>query len=594
MGFLHEAVVFLVAAVIAVSLFKRTGLGSVLGYLVAGIAIGPSGFRFVSEVESVMRFAELGVVLLLFIIGLELQPTRLWQMRGHVFGLGSAQVGLTTVVLAAASLAFGLSPVAALVTGFALSLSSTALAVQVLAEKNQLTTQPGRIAFGILLFQDLAAIPFLALLPLLGTHQEPAQEGSVGLGLLKVLATFAVMVVASRVVLRPVLKAVAALHSQELFTAFALLVVAGTAVIMESIGLSATLGAFSAGVLLADSEYRHELEADIEPFKGLLLGLFFMAVGMSANLSLLAKEPALVLSHVVGLLVVKSLVLFGIGKWRTRSTLGALRLAISTSQGGEFAFVVFGLATSTAALTQDMSQLLVLVVSLSLAVTPLAFAGFERFVAPRLVPKKEEKAFDTLTTEGEPPVVIAGFGRVGQVVGRVLMARRIPFVALDASSDHVDFVRRFGNKVFYGDASRLELLEAAGAAKARLFVLAIDDVEKSIEVAKTVQKHFPHLVLIARARNRQHAYELLALGVTRMMRETFVSSVEMAGDVLALLGMPSGEVARTLATFRSHDEALLMDSFQHRGDVAALQERAKQARAELEKLFEADAQGQPK
>ncbi|MCA3015087.1 MAG: cation:proton antiporter [Myxococcaceae bacterium] len=594
MGFLHEAVVFLIAAVIAVSLFKRTGLGSVLGYLVAGVAIGPSGLRFVSEVESVMRFAELGVVLLLFIIGLELQPSRLWQMRGHVFGLGGAQVGVTTALLSAVALALGQPLVTALVMGFALSLSSTALAVQVLAEKHQLTTQPGRMAFGVLLFQDLAAIPFLAVLPLLGTHGAPAPEGGVGLGLLKVVATFGGMVVASRVVLRPVLKAVAALHSQEVFTAFALLVVAGTAVLMESIGLSATLGAFSAGVLLADSEYRHELEADIEPFKGLLLGLFFMAVGMSANLALLTKQPALVAALVAGLLALKAAVLFAIGWWRLRSTLGALRLAISTSQGGEFAFVVFGLATSTAALTPELSQLLVLVVSLSLAVTPVAFATFERFAAPRLAPKKAHKAFDDLAHDGEPPVVIAGFGRVGQVVGRVLMARRIPFVALDASSEHVDFVRRFGNKVFYGDASRLELLEAAGAAKARLFVLAIDDVEKSVEVAKTVQKHFPHLTLVARARNRQHAYELLALGVTHLMRETFVSSLEMSGDVLGLLGMPGSEVAKTLAAFRSHDEALLMDSFQHRDDVSKLQERAKQARAELEKLFEADAKEPPK
>ncbi|MDP3231885.1 MAG: monovalent cation:proton antiporter-2 (CPA2) family protein [Myxococcales bacterium] len=593
MAFLHDAVIFLVAAVLAVSLFKRTGLGSVLGYLVAGLAIGPSALRFVSDVESVMKFSELGVVLLLFIIGLELQPARLWQMRGHVFGLGGLQVGVTTALLALASLAMGLSPVAALVTGFALSLSSTALAVQVLAEKNQLTSQHGRVAFGILLFQDLAAIPFLALLPLLGTHTEPAQEGGAGLGLLKVLATFGAMGVASRFVLRPVLKAIAALHSQELFTAFALLVVAGNAVLMETIGLSATLGAFSAGVLLADSEYRHELEADIEPFKGLLLGLFFMAVGMSVNLSLLAAKPALVVSLVVGLLLVKSGVLYFIGKRRGGTTLGAVRLAISTSQGGEFAFVVFGLATSTAALTPDMSQLLVLVVGLSLAVTPVAFTLFEKFVAPRLTPKHEAKAFDVLVKEGEIPVVIAGFGRVGQVVGRVLTARHIPFVALDASSDHVDFVRRFGNKVFYGDASRLELLEAAGTANARLFVLAIDDVAKSVDIARTVQKHFPNVTIVARARNRQHAYELLALGVTHLMRETFSSSVEMTGDVLTLLGMPSSEVARTLATFRSHDEQLLMDSFQHRGDVSTLQERAKQARADLERLFEADARQPP-
>lgn len=593
MAFLHDAVIFLIAAVIAVSLFKRTGLGSVLGYLVAGVAIGPSGFRFVSDVDSVMRFSELGVVLLLFIIGLELQPTRLWQMRGHVFTLGGAQVFATTLLLAVpAGLALGLGPLASGVTGFALSLSSTALAVQVLSEKNQLTSQHGRIAFGILLFQDLAAIPFLALLPLLGTHDAPAQEGGAALGVLKVLVTFGTMVVASRFVLRPVLKQVAALHSQELFTALALLVVAGTAVLMESIGLSATLGAFLAGVLLADSEYRHELEADIEPFKGLLLGLFFMAVGMSVNLKLFAAKPAEVVALVAGLLVLKSAVLFAIGRWRAGSTLGALRLAVVTSQGGEFAFVVFGLATSTAALTRDQSELLVLVVGLSLAVTPVAFTLFERFIAPRLVPKKEERAFDVLVHEGEIPVVIAGFGRVGQVVGRVLTARHIPFVALDASSEHVDFVRRFGNKVFYGDASRLELLESAGAAKARLFVLAIDDVEKSVEVAKTVQKHFPQLTIIARARNRQHAYELLALGVTHLMRETFSSSLEMTGDVLRLLGMPSGEVTRTLDTFRSHDEQLLMDSFQHRGDVKTLQQRAQQARTDLEKLFEADASQQ--
>jgi len=593
MGLLHDAVIFLVAAVIAVVLFKRTGLGSVLGYLVAGVAIGPAGFGFVGDVDSVMRFSELGVVLLLFIIGLELQPSRLWQLRGHVFGLGGAQVALTTVLLATGAAAFGLGPVPALVTGFALSLSSTALAVQVLAEKNQLTSQHGRIAFGILLFQDLAAIPFLALLPLLGTHAAPAAEGGFGLGLLKVLATFATMVVASRVVLRPVLKQIAALHSQELFTAFALLVVTGTAVIMESIGLSATLGAFSAGVLLADSEYRHELEADIEPFKGLLLGLFFMAVGMSVKLSLVKAQPLLVVGLVVGLLLVKSAVLFGIGTLRAGSRLGALRLAVSISQGGEFAFVVFGLATSTAALTPEVSQLLVLVVGLSLAVTPVAFTLFEKLLAPRLSPKSVEKAFDALSGEGEIPVVIAGFGRVGQVVGRVLTARRIPFTALDASSAHVDFVRRFGNKVFYGDASRIELLEAAGAARARLLVLAIDDVEKSVQVAKAAQKHFPQLTIIARARNRQHAYELLALGVTHLMRETFASSLEMTGEVLAALGMPTSEVARTLSTFRAHDEQLLMESFQHRSDLKTLQERAVQSRLDLEKLFEADAQRPP-
>ncbi|MBL9039091.1 MAG: cation:proton antiporter [Archangium sp.] len=588
MGALHEAVVFLISAVVAVMLFKRAGLGSVLGYLVAGLVVGPSGFAFVSDVERVSSVAELGVVLLLFIIGLELQPSRLWQMRGHVFGLGGLQVGATTAVLALLGLGFGLSPVAALVTGFALSLSSTALAVQVLAERNQLTAQHGRIAFGILLFQDLAAIPFLALLPLLGAHASPV-EGHTGLGLLRVAVTFGSMVVASRFVLRPVLKQVAALHSQELFTAFALLVVVGTAVVMETIGLSATLGAFVAGVLLADSEYRHELEADIEPFKGLLLGLFFISVGMSVNMSLFIAKPFTVLGLVLGLLLVKGAVLFGIGRRRGGSLLGALRLAVSTSQGGEFAFVVFGLATANAVLPPDVVQLLTLVVSASLAVTPLAFAAFERVLAPRLQPPKPERAFDTVVHEGEIPVVIAGFGRVGQVVGRVLTARHIPFVALDASSEHVDFVRRFGNRVFYGDASRLALLQAAGAAQAKLFVLAIDDMDKSVEVAKVVQKHFPHLTIVARARNRQHAYELLALNIEHVNRETFASSIELTGDVLGLLGLPSSEVLRTMEAFRAHDEHLLKDSFEHRGDMSKLQARAQQARADLEKLFEADA-----
>lgn len=584
MSFIHDAVIFLVAAVIGVALFKRFGLGSVLGYLAAGVVIGPSGFKLVSNVESVMSASELGVVLLLFVIGLELQPQRLWTMRGNVFGVGSVQLGVTTLLFFLIGVVMGLPPLTAFVLGFSFSLSSTALAVQALAERNQLTAAHGRIAFGVLLFQDVAAIPFLAVLPMLA-----GMGGGVSLvGVLKVLGTFAVMIFASRFVLRPALKAIAGLHVPELFTASALLVVVGTALLMEAIGLSATLGAFLAGVLLADSEYRHELEADIAPFKGLLLGLFFMAVGMSVNLSLAAQTPLKVLGLVLGLVAVKALVLFGLGWWKTRDRVAAMRLAISTSQGGEFAFVVVKLATATHLMWTELEQLVVFIVGASLATTPILFALFERFVAPQLAPKKE-RAFDTLEVGDDAPVLIAGFGRVGQVVGRVLSARKIPFVALDASPDHVDFIRRFGNKVFYGDASRLEMLEAAGASKARIFVLAIDDVTASVATAHTVQKHFPHLRIIARARNRQHAYELKSMGINELFRETFVSSIEMTRAVLVQLGMPWSEAHRTMEIFRDLDERLLEDSFHLRGDMQSLQQKANSARTELEKLFEADS-----
>ncbi|MDP2273873.1 MAG: monovalent cation:proton antiporter-2 (CPA2) family protein [Archangium sp.] len=583
MSLIHDAVIFLVAAVIGVALFKRFGLGAVLGYLVAGIAIGPSGLKLVGDVESVMRASELGVVLLLFVIGLELQPTRLWAMRGHVFGLGSVQMGATTAVITIILVLMKLPPVTAFILGFAFSLSSTALAVQALAERNQLAAQHGRIAFGILLFQDVAAIPFLALVPVLAG----ASEGTSWMGLLKVLGTFAVLVVASRVVLRPVLKAIAGLHVPELFTASALLVVAGTALVMELIGLSATLGAFLAGVLLADSEYRHELEADIAPFKGLLLGLFFMSVGMSINLRLAADHPAMMVGLVLGLVLLKGAVLFGIGMWRTKDRLAAIRLAISTSQGGEFAFVVVKLAFDRQLVTTELDHLVVFIVGASLATTPLFFALFERFIAPRLV-TASTRAFDKIDQSDEQPVLIAGFGRVGQVVGRVLSARKIRFVALDASPDHVDFVRRFGNKVFYGDASRLELLEAAGAAKARVFVVAIDDVKASMETVRTVQKHFPHLIIVARARNRQHAYELKAVGVELLFRETFAASVDMTRTVLQQLGLPFSEAHRTMEIFRDLDEKLLAETYVLRGDQASLQKKANTAREELERLFEAD------
>ncbi len=589
MSLLAQALVFLAAAVIAVPLSKRLGLGSVLGYLAAGIAIGPWGMGAIREVESVLHFAELGVVLLLFLIGLELQPSRLWELRRSVFGLGGAQVAATGAVLALAAWAVGLPVSAAVVAGLGLSLSSTAFALQLLGEKNQLATDFGRASFGILLFQDLAVIPLLALLPVLGVPTADAghASGPRWLTLLSVVGVLAGVFVVGRYIIRPVFRIVAKARSQELFTATALLVVIGTALLVSKVGLSMSLGAFLAGVLLADSEYRHELEADIEPFKGLLLGLFFIAVGMSVQLGLLLERPALILALVLGITAVKAALLFAIGKLSLKSTASALSLAIVISQGGEFAFVLFKLSEDFQIMGGATKDLLVVVVSLSMGVTPLWVLLHERWVAPRLK-KKDDRPFD-VAAEEDTPVIIAGFGRVGQVVGRLLRAKRIPFTAMDASPEHIDFIKKFGNKVFYGDASRLDLLRAARADKAKVFVLAVDNMDASMRIAQTVREHFPHLTVFARARNRQHAYALLDAGIPHVMRETFLSSLEMTGEILEALGLTYTDARQATERFRAYDEELLARNYKHAKDVAKLQELAQQSRQELEALFDNDA-----
>jgi glutathione-regulated potassium-efflux system protein KefB len=592
MSFLQQALIFLAAAVVSVPIFKRLGLGSVLGYLAAGMVIGPWGVGLISDVESILHFAELGVVLFLFIIGLELQPSRLWELRKSVFGLGGVQVVATGALLAAVGMALGLKPATALIAGLGLSLSSTAFALQLLAEKNELTTEHGRASFGILLFQDLAVIPLLALLPFLG---EPvAQSTEPGwVSALKVVGVLAGVVLGGRYVLRPVFRFVASLHSQELFTATALLLVVGTALLVSKVGLSMALGAFLAGVLLADSEYRHELEADIEPFKGLLLGLFFIAVGMSVNIGLLSSGPVRVVALVLGLVLAKALVLYALGRWAFKSNEPSLSMAVVISQGGEFAFVLFGLAVGFRVMEKELADLLVVVVSLSMAVTPVLFLVYDRFVRPRFH-KKEQRDFD-VAAEEDHPVIIAGFGRVGQVVGRMLHVKHIGFTALDASPEHIDFLKKFGNtKIYYGDASRLDLLRAARADKAKVFVLAIDDMEASVRTAQTVLQHFPHLTIFARARNRQHTYQLLNLGIKHVMRETYAGSLEMTGDILQELGLTWSESKTALERFREHDEALILSSYVHHQDVKKLTELAKAARQDLQELFEKDEQKQKK
>ncbi|HZI09580.1 MAG TPA: monovalent cation:proton antiporter-2 (CPA2) family protein [Myxococcus sp.] len=588
MSFLHQALVFLAAAVVAVPLFKRLGLGSVLGYLAAGAVIGPWGAKLVSDVENILHISELGVVLLMFVIGLELQPSRLWELRRTVFGMGGAQVLGSGALLTGVCLALGLTPGAAIIAGFGLSLSSTAFALQLLAERNQLTTGYGRLAFGILLFQDLAVIPLLALLPLLGDGGSTSTEPGWLTGL-KVVGVLVGVVLAGRYLMRPVFRAVASFHSQELFTATALLVVVGTASLVSAVGLSMALGAFLAGVLLSESEYRHELEADIEPFKGLLLGLFFIAVGMSVNLGLMVDRPLLITGLVLGLVALKAVVLYAIGRFSLKATEPALSLGVVISQGGEFAFVLFALAVSFKVMDKALAELLVVVVGMSMVTTPLLYAAYERLVRPRFQQKAEKREYD-VAPEEDNPVIIAGFGRVGQIAGRILRLKRIGFTAIDASPEHIDFMKRFGSKIFYGDASRLDLLRAAKADKAKVFVLAIDDMEASLRTAQTVKEHFPHLTIFARARNRVHAYRLLDMGIEHVTRETFASSMEMAEEVLQELGLTYSESHRAMERLREHDEAMLRESARHHKDEKKLVEIAAKARKELESLFEQDEQ----
>ena len=582
---IREALLFLAVVVIAVPLFKRIGLGSVLGYLVAGVLIGPHGFRLIPGVEEVGHLAETGVVLLLFLIGLELQPERLWELRTRVFGVGGAQVLLSGAVLTLAALVLGLSWQAALVAGFGLSLSSTALALQLLGERNQLATPMGQTAFGILLFQDLAVIPLLAVLPLLGPGGGRMDTSWVPLA--KAAGLVILVVLVGRTLLRPAFRLVASARSQEVFTASALLAALGTAVLTSAVGLSPELGAFLAGVLLADSAYRHELEADIEPFRGLLMGLFFVSVGMSVAFELLLQRPLLIAGLVLGMSALKVLTIGGLGRRVLGAWPPAWELGVILGQGGEFAFVLFGLAVSYGIFPAPLRDTLVLVVGLSMALTPLLTLAHDRLLAPRLR-TRDDRPYDR-GVEQDAPVIIAGFGRFGQVVARVLRARGIPFTAMDADPAQIDFLKRFGNQVFYGDASRLDLLRAARADKAQVFVLAIDDVQSSIRTAREVQEHFPHLVIFARARNRAHAYQLLELGITHVIRETFLSSLELTGDILQELGFSSSEARSTLDRFREHDERMLKESFQYQRDEKKLIEIAERSRRELESLFTRDA-----
>ena len=584
---LIQVAVFLAAAAIAAPLGRSLRMGAVLGYLGAGVIIGPyvlGPLYALDDVSKLLHFGEFGVVMLLFVIGLELRPVRLWAMRSAIFGLGAAQLVITSLVIAAIGIAIGLTAAQALFIGLALSMSSTAFALQVLEEKNELTTRHGRLAFSVLLFQDLAAIPLIALVPLfaLGHAETTMDFKSAALAILTILG----VIVVGRFLLSRLYRFVAATGVREAMTASALLTVVGVALIMEAVGLSAALGSFIAGALLADSEYRHQIEADIAPFEGLLLAVFFIAVGMSIDLSVVVAEPLQLIAIVAVLITLKASILYLLGRWWTLDSAAARRLGLVLSQGGEFAFVLFGAGALQGVIEQSTANLLILAVTFSMAATPLLLLIDDK-VEEALRP--EAPPYDT-PAGGEGHVIIAGFGRFGQIVARILRARQIPFTALDSSVEQVDFVRRFGAQIYYGDAGRLDILRAAGADKARAFVLAIDKVDSSLRVAEMVRTRFPDLPIYARARDRTHVHKLMDLGVTIIERETFLAALELTKDLLRGLGLKEAEVRRLVETFKRLDERRLYEDYQYYTDLEKVRANAMSQAKELEELFARDVE----
>jgi glutathione-regulated potassium-efflux system protein KefB len=583
-SFLLQLIVFLAAAAVAAPLGRLCQIGSVLGYLLAGIVISTTGLSaMVGNPEDLRHTAELGVAMFLFLIGLELRPRRLWAMRNAVFVAGGVQVVVTTVVFTLVGMYGGLDFGPSLLIGLALSLSSTAFALQTLDEKGELTARHGRLSFSILLFQDIAAIPMIAMVPFLAINTDGMSYSAVG----AVQAALAVagIILAGRYVLNPVYRLIASTGVREAMTAAALLTIIGVVYVMDAIGLSASLGAFLAGILLADSEFRHQIESDIAPFEGLLLGLFFMTVGMSLDVELVLTEPDVIISAVATITLIKALILYFIGRWQDLSDRSSRRLAIVLSQGGEFGFVLLAAAASGKVIDHNLASGIAIAITISMAITPILLLA-DDFITRRL--KKAEPQFDALP-KANGHVVIAGFGRIGQIVARVLRATKIPFTALDINAEQVNLVNQFGNKIYYGDASRLGILEAARTQDARAFVLAIDDVETSIRTAQIVRQHFPHVPIYARARNRQHVHRLMDLGIEEIEREAFLSSLELTKALLRGLGTPESRAKWIIEMFRERDERRLYDDYKHYTDTEKIRLYALKQSQELEELFAQDA-----
>lgn len=599
-GFLSYAVVYLAAAVVCVPIAKKLGMGSVLGYLLAGIIIGPFVLGFVGkEGEDIMHFAEFGVVMMLFLVGLELDPAKLWTLRKTIIGVGSMQVLATTVIFFVAGLVLGFSWQAAIAVSLSLAMSSTAIVLQSLKEKNQLQTSAGKTAFAVLLFQDLSIIPILAILPLLAIAS-PAAEGSHSLldgmpSWLKAIATLgavALVILAGRYVIVPLLRLVAKTRLRELFSASSLLIVVAIAFLMEQVGLSPALGTFLAGVVLANSEFKHELESDLEPFKGLLLGLFFIAVGASINFNLIAQHPVQIISWVLTVVLIKFIVLYALGKLIRLKTPDNLMLSFSLSQVGEFAFVLFSYIGTMQILSREDVETMMAITALSMTVTPVLLLINEKWIQPVFMKnKKQDKEADVVDEHNK--VIIAGFSHFGSTIGRLLRANGVHATILDHDPDRVDLLRKMGFKVFYGDVTRIDLLESAGVEDARIFISAIDDINTNMLLLETLRKHFPHLKIMVRARNRYDAYELMELSPEKIYREHIDTSIRMGVDVLHLLGMRAYTATRAGQNFFKYDEAALVKLSTQRHNLSDYIASVREEIAHQEELLQTDLDFRP-
>ncbi|MCK7072574.1 glutathione-regulated potassium-efflux system protein KefB [Enterobacter roggenkampii] len=582
---LLAGVLFLFAAVVAVPLAARIGIGAVLGYLLAGIAIGPWGLGFISDVDEILHFSELGVVFLMFIIGLELNPSKLWQLRRSIFGVGAAQVVFSAAILGGLLMLTNFSWQAAVIGGIGLAMSSTAMALQLMRDKGMNRNEVGQLGFSVLLFQDLAVIPALALVPLLaGSGDDHFDWAKIAM---KVLA-FAGMLIGGRFLLRPVFRFIAASGVREVFTAATLLLVLGSALFMDALGLSMALGTFIAGVLLAESEYRHELEIAIDPFKGLLLGLFFISVGMALNLGVLYTHLLWVVVSVAILVAVKTLVLYVMARIYGLRSSERMQFASVLSQGGEFAFVLFSTASSQKLFKDDQMALLLVTVTLSMMTTPLLMKLVDKLLSRRLNPTDDEDEAPWVEDD-KPQVIVVGFGRFGQVIGRLLMANKMRITVLERDISAVNLMRKYGYKVYYGDATQLELLRSAGAEAAESIVITCNDPEDTMKLVDLCQQHFPHLHILARARGRVEAHELLQAGVKHFSRETFSSALELGRKALISLGMHPHQAQRAQMHFRRLDMRMLRELMPVHTDTAQIS-RVREARRELEEIFQREMQ----
>lgn len=609
---LFTTFILLAAALLVVPVAKFTGLGAVLGYLLAGIVIGPYGLEFFTETETIQHFSEFGVVMMLFLIGLEIHPKHLWHMRHQLLGLGFLQVIVTTISIMFIAILAGQNWAIGIIIGMGLSLSSTAIVLQILEEKNLMRTTAGRSGFSILLFQDIAIIPMLTIIPLLvpfidligfdgllklqevgkETAGHSAGHGSSDPGyiqFLKIIIVFIGMILGGRFLLDKVFRIVAASNVREIFTALALAIVVGAALLMEWIGLSPALGAFMGGVMLADSEYRHQLEADIGPFKGILLGLFFISVGMSIDFQVISYNPLLITTIVAVLIILKFLIILGIARLFKLHKSQSLFLALLLAQGGEFSFVLFQFAYSQAALTKDIYAILNASVAISMVLTPLLLLVHDRYIQPifKRLGSKEKPEID-MNIDDDNSVIVAGFGRFGQIIARVLHTQGFDTTVLDHDPDHIEFVRKFGYKVFYGDAGRLDLLEAAGARKAKMLIICVDERDRITEITKLARENFPHLTILARAMDRQHYFELLQAGADNAVRETFYSALWFARKALSKMGYNNHQAWRVSEKFAYHDRKVLQKQFMVWEDEEALLELSHSTQEDLDHIFKQD------